>query len=202
MYRLHNYYVSEWYYSLEEIAKYLYPALSDDAYSDNFKTIFYTKFTNAPLWDSSNNPKAHLSDLWKLVYARFKDHFCYKSDIEVIQDKDAYNFMLKVVNVIVMTYDKYAKILDIYDSNKSKLMDRVKTTSTSKNKFNDTPQNEDNGSFEDDDHVTNINMANAETETDANTIMGRIKEINDSYQNILLQWANEFDKLFIEEGNV
>lgn len=38
--------------------------------------------------------------------------------------------------------------------------------------------------------------------SDPTTIMERISEIQNKYQNLMLKWLNEFDKLFIEEGNI
>ena len=199
----HSYLEKRHYLSLYEVCKTIYPSLSNDAYADTFKDIFYTYFANAPLW-SGENPKEHLVDLWRLVFARYKNHYCYYLLTEENNINSAYNCLLKVVNTIIMTYDKYATLLTIYATNKNDLLAKIKTSSGSITRFNDTPQvpEGDSHTLDDDEYVTNITKSKGDSETDGDTIMARIREIQDSIQNVLLNWSNEFDKIFIEEYNV
>lgn len=88
-------------------------------------------------------------------------------------------------------------------------------------KMNDTPQTEDvNSGFEADQYVSELHKEKSDHSQNGNssitgsgsitrshssdptTIMERIAEIQNKYQNLMLKWLNEFDKLFIEEGNI
>lgn len=91
-------------------------------------------------------------------------------------------------------------------------------SSKARTRFSDTPELA--GLYDDEKYTTNLsngdvdssgeNTANIEssgkkevvTKIDPMTIMARIKEIDDNYQNIMLKWVNEFDRLFIDGCNV
>lgn len=102
------------------------------------------------------------------------------------------------------TAPRYTKLLELYDSNKSKLMDALKNTTSSNaiSKFNDTPEN--TGDFEGESYTTNVTIGDVESTTELNpmTAMERLREIEESYRNVMLQWVNEFDRLFIDGANI
>ena len=150
--------------------------------------------------------KPHITDLLNLLYSRFYTHYVYGTDGDTRNDlygRKFVDFKNKVLSIIIQTYDRYAKMLDLYDSEKTKLLDGVKTTTTGVGRFNDTPQNITDGSeFGDNSHITNITKSTAEAESDVDTKMARLDEISRKYRNLLKDWTNEFDGLFIEERNI
>ena len=90
------------------------------------------------------------------------------------------------------------------------------TDMSGKNLINDTPQTADVvATIEQDQYVSELSKSTAHTdnigdiseavqdatttEMDSMTAMAKIKEIQDSYQNVLRRWSDEFSYLFMEE---
>ena len=96
--------------------------------------------------------------------------------------------------VYLSTYEKYIALLDFYAAEKAHLLDRI--GSTTKSKFNDTPQN--GGDFDNDEHLSTINTTTAEQ--DVMPLINRLDDISRLYQNVVSDWADEFKHLFIPQG--
>ena len=144
--------------------------------------------------------KDEYGEVLDLVIKRFHNFYCFStlsSEFSVTEQK---NFIAKLIMILEMTEGRFMSLLKSYDEAKDKLLGPVTNKVKSKNRFNDTPQN--NGTYEEDPYTTNISFVDSETEFDSDTIMGRIREIEGNYQNVLLNWSNEFDALFIEEDNI
>lgn len=90
------------------------------------------------------------------------------------------------------------------------------TDVSGKNIYNDTPQTTDIvATMEDNQYASELSKSTAHTdnsgeidetvdtedntEVDPETTMARIKEIQDSFDNVLKRWSNEFSGLFLEE---
>lgn len=99
-------------------------------------------------------------------------------------------FAGKVYVWLKETIDKYEKIIDIYDSQKANLLNKLESISVSK--FNDTPQN--NAIGYDDTHTTNATQVS--TQADPASIMVRLNEIRYNWDNIFKSWANDFGRIF------
>ena len=142
------------------------------------------------------------------------------------------DFFGKLTNIMYYTYDKYANLLGLYENNADGLLNRLQriTSGTIGNtgtqsmsgstsdlrKDNDTPQG--SGDFSDDTHTSfiskgtgsssttrtdNLQTSSSTTESwDSEYLMDKLKKIQDSYRNLMLEWVNEFRILFIEGGNV
>lgn len=182
--------------------------------------------------DEFFEPTELMFDLYNKIYLRYKDHFACSID----KDNDferlnaSIKFLKKLFLVIDFTYDKYSKLLSLYDGEKDKLLDKLsrvrsgsrEIASSGENEnngfslFNDTPQNTDVvADIEGDQYVSNLSKDKTtgssssegtdefeETETyDTMTIMSKLEEIEKYYSMIWLKWLNEFDRLFIEEAN-
>ena len=65
---------------------------------------------------------------------------------------------------------------------------------------NDTPQN--TGDFADDTHTSHITQTSGTSEVEVKTPIERLKEIQDGYSDVLARWSEEFNTLFLEEGNL
>lgn len=179
--------------------------------ANTFYQEFYTKYANAPLWADSSTADDYIEDLYLLVYARYFDSYCVRTEYDYDVDEDSQvldtttleRFIVNFINLIVLTYPKYSTLLAYYDAQQSNLMNQISSTQTGVARFNDTPQNAESGDeFEGDTHVTNITNTSATSATDGMTPIERLKQIQDSYKSVMNDWSNEFAKLFIDENNI
>ena len=186
-------------YELFEDAAILFDAGDNNSFFDAFDMILPS--TNFVFKDSSAL-KTHLEDLFNLLYNRFSEWYCVRirgtftpSD----EDKELKKFMLKLNNITQMTYDKYATRLDIFTAKKNSLMAQVQAGTIAKTGYNDTPQNESSGGFEDTTHRTTFTKVDSQSLTDGATPIERIDEIDRKIKNIMLEWCEEFRQLFWED---
>ena len=91
--------------------------------------------------------------------------------------------------------EKYSLLIQNLEANKSKLLDDVKSSSTSR--FNDTPQN--SGDFSDDQHTSTVTKT--ENSSNVGTMMARLNEIEDNIKQLYIDWSNEFRKFIIWSVN-
>lgn len=156
--------------------------------------------------------KSIIDELVREVYARFYDHYVFGTCNHILDGRvyiQAYSSKIvflrtRFTSIFNQTYDRYMNLLKTYNSQLSKLLDSVKTKSTGVGKFSDTPQNEivNGDEFGDNGHISNLTKSENETETEFDTKMGRIDEIQRKFRNVLKDWTEEFSGLFIEEGNI
>lgn len=194
-------YEVKYFYTLKEIVK-SFTTLDVEPYDSNtFEDLFYEEFPNAPLWKQDHSSKDYLEELWQLTYARFYDHYTYSGDSETPEHEEI--FFVRMINIIVMTYPKYSSLMKYYKDKEGLLMNQIETTGEGLARFNDTPQNEEaDDEFEGDLHVTNITKTKSVSATDGVSPIERLKQIQDSYKMVLRDWSNEFEKIFIEEGDI
>lgn len=149
----------------------------------------------------SYSANAGINDFLLHLIMRYGKYYVYHIDTAeptAVEESSANKDWLTLFfHMLDVTAPKYTKILSIYKDNENKLMDKLTNASQTVNRFNDTPQ--DGGLFDDDSHTTSVNQIDSSAETDVATVMARLKEIQDSYENVLLLWSNEFYRLFIKE---
>lgn len=130
----------------------------------------------------------------------------YKSivDIETFEDDGTTEYqsrheeLLGRINAWCVTTRKYyGKLAKLYTENESKLLDQIKSTSTSKNRDSDVPQL--SGNWDGDDQVSTIASASTESLTDSGSMMSRLSEIRSGYRDIMQLWARDFYKNFLQE---
>lgn len=130
----------------------------------------------------------------------------YKSivDIETFENGDTTEHQPKHEEVLgrinawcVTTRKSFGKIAKLYTENESKLLDQIKSTSTSKNRDSDVPQL--SGDWDGDDQVSTIASASTESLTDSGSMMSRLSEIRSGYRDIMQLWARDFYKNFLQE---
>lgn len=160
--------------------------------ADGFSTSI---FNNEDGYTNPNYPK-----LINLIVKRFLHKLCFYTDSNNFDLNKSHNFIAKICMIIEMTSPRYLALLGAYTSSEGKLLDPVKITNSGTIRFNDTPQDE--GDFANDSHTTNITEDNRETFNDLDSKMGRIREIESNYNNVLLNWSNEFEAIFMEEENI
>ena len=164
-------------------------------------------------YDYNYNPqtsyilRAHISDLFQRLYAKYWKEYVFALEEDSVAGTEYNNakneFYTKVGTIIMATFERYNKLLDVYTSELSKLLDGVKSSTTGVGRFNDTPQNiTDGDEFGDNTHISNITKSTAEAVSDVDTKINRIDEIQRKLRNIWKDWVDEFDGLFIERGNI
>lgn len=130
----------------------------------------------------------------------------YKSiiDIETFENGDTeehqpkHEEVLGRINAWCVTSRKYyGKLAKLYTENESKLLDQIKSTSTSTNRDSDVPQLD--GVWDGNDQVSTIASASTESLTDSGSMMSRLSEIRSGYRDIMQLWARDFYKNFLQE---
>lgn len=256
--------------------------------NNNANYKMYPNVFEKPQDATSWRLKSPFDDCWWQIATRFREDIIFGID----EDEDttanrksvAIQFFLSLIFVAEQTAEKYTTLLDIYQTEKDKLMDALEnitsetheeesnedlsqenetslngeksgtshqdTSSNSeatestqaRTRFSDTPEMA--GMYDDDKYTTNLtngdvdgnSESSAESSADGTTsetnsqtsstsgnssavkeasgkrevlskvnpmtIMARIKEIDDNYNNIMLKWVNEFERLFLDGANV
>ena len=162
-----------------------------------------------------NQAKGTGFDLWQSIYFRYHDMFVFFIDYhklgvsidDVLDPKrwisfvadDFREFMIRFLSILSQTRNRYEILIGEYEKQKSSLMNQLKTSSTTKSRFNDVPQ--EKLQYQSDDYATNASIGESETSTDTTTPILRLKEIEINYSNIIKDWTSEFEGLFIEPLN-
>ena len=104
------------------------------------------------------------------------------------------------IPLFVNTWDKYTKLINLYEAKKNNLLDQVKSSSRSVNTFNDTPQSSaDSDLWTDMDHISTSGKNQQEGATDSTTPIERLDEIRRKLEDIYSEWINELGRCFIRE---
>ena len=130
----------------------------------------------------------------------------YKSivDIETFENGDTTEHQPKHEEVLgrinawcVTTRKSYGKIAKLYTENESKLLDQIKSTSTSTNRDSDVPQLD--GDWNGYDQVSTVSSASTENLMDNGSVMNRLNEIRSGYRDIMQLWMRDFYKNFLQD---
>lgn len=202
--------------SMSDAESSTYWDLSDDEFlsmphnilgwSDQSYSTGYGNNKNVFKWDTGDAEWLFASDsiqaLVHIIWSRNSSNYIFSID----EDEDAeLNFHLAkfasdLINLMNITAPRYLALLNAYQEKKDDLLSKLKGSTHAVTRFNDTPQNA--GDFEDEEYATNVTIGDVSTENDPMTAMERIREIDESYNNLLLIWANEFNRLFLRRENV
>ena len=163
----------------------------------------------------TNQTKGTGFELWKSIYFRYYDMFVFFIDyhkfgvsIDYVLDPkrwigfvadDFRDFLMRFLSIVSQTRNRYEVLIGEYNKQKSSLMNQLKTSSTTKSRFNDVPQ--EKLVYQSDDYATNASIGESESFTDTTTPILRLKEIEINYSNIIKDWTSEFEGLFIESLN-
>lgn len=202
MFNYFDEYTEVYYFNLEE------------AYKINFNEdlgFYNNDFSKCCLFDENskitfdlNSNLAILNKLHNQVFNSYK-----KKYIIILEDnnqdliKQSFIDWLKRYNSLInQTAPKYLKMIKLYEENESKLLSKVETITSSKSRYNDTPQSSDFEEIEGTDFASNYTKNDGVASSDVNTLMARIDEIQTHLRNLYTDWKNEFNQLFIEKENV
>ena len=178
--------------------------LVSDIVEDLFfnKYLDYTEFSEEGVNVKSFYDADLEYQLFRNLYSRFSDEVIYfdSSSFDKLSDshqKRASKFMIKLLHRYQYVGDKYISLLTYYRNSNNKLLEQIKTTAKSTGKFNDTPQIE--GNFIASEYTTNITTSEAETASDKDSLILRLKEIQDHYKLVYADFINEFKRVFVTQ---
>lgn len=116
--------------------------------------------------------------------------YYYKSiiDIETFEndttEPSEHEELLGKINTwCITTLKYYGKLAKLYEDNESKLLDQIKSTSTSTSRDSDVPQL--SGAWDGNDQVSTVASASTENLTDNGSMMSRLNEIRSGYRDIM-----------------
>ena len=196
-----------YYFTLQEIIEFAYiqeKHLIDKFTFYNIPSLDIIKSNLIPANNANGLLEPMINELWQSIIARYYDDYAVMiseedDTIPSLTWENISPFFNKLINTITRTKDYYLTLLNIYNNQKNNLLNQVKSISTNTTRFNDTPQN--GGEFVDDNHTSEFTKVNNSIESDVNTMMYRINEIQKLYRNVMKDWVDEFEKLFIERGD-
>lgn len=168
-------------------------ALEFAVFGNDEITSFISQYVTNPL---SEEDSTIFNELFsKYIFPRFYDWLCVKEEVDLFSENiypyaKNKDLAIRFLSIFINTKERYKTIRNIYTSNINNLMAKVE--STSKIKFNDTPQNA--GEFDGDNHNTHVTTTT--NNSDIDSPIKRIDEISVKLRNIMLEWSNEFIGMF------
>ena len=131
-------------------------------------------------------------------YKSIVDIETFENGDDTTQNQPKHEDVLGRINAwCVTTRKSYGKIAKLYTENESKLLDQIKSTSTSTNRDSDVPQLD--GDWDGYDQVSTVASASTESLMDNGSMMNRLNEIRSGYRAIMQLWARDFYKNFLQE---
>ena len=195
-----NRFIARHYYTLADLLTFTETTVLNEyklaeSYDDGFKMVLRSVFGVSDDDLDTVLKSIEAANLWSMYIApyRLNEFIVYKDNAEITSVSDAkfQEWMTRYVARLKFTFERYKTLLDIYAAQKANLLNAVKASNTIR--FNDTPQN--GGEFTADLYTTTFTKT--ESQTDVNTLMARIDEIDKAYQNVYGNWAKEFSELFM-----
>lgn len=140
------------------------------------------------------------------VYPKYWNQYMIKTT--KTREEDNHQFYLKmnqfydgVITILNQTWARYARLVKLYDAESQYLMNSVEQTRELLHKYNDTPQESgQDDPFNEDSHLTDASKDVETLSNDLMTKMERLDEIERLWKNIYVEWAKEFERLFIAVG--
>lgn len=194
-------YDKEYFWTLKEI---LDPENTLEPYQLNSEVVIdivetMTGYTT-PLISEGEWTNENYGKVIDLVIKRFWKHYGMSTKEDIFDYKLQKQFIAKLLSILEMTSPRYLTILQAYEDSKEELLSPVKVKVSGITRFNDTPQDE--GDFANDAHTSNLTEDERTTENDLDSKMGRIREIEGNFNNVILNWSREFESLFVEDMNL
>lgn len=156
----------------------------------------------------------NVSKLWKGVFDKYfynaivkivlpfdtPQSYIDSEDFARLKQKEYYKWIRKFLSLLDETSTYFLAVLNAYQASATSLMDDIKATSKNAVKFNDTPQNPNTaGVYQGDDYITHYTSTEGETSSPLMSKIMRLKEIQDSYKDVMSDWIKAFERIFYEE---
>lgn len=148
--------------------------------------------------------KKYIKDLTNIIYDRQHNNYIYRvndvdEDYELVE-ADYPKAMNKFIDVLNLTMPKYIPMMYEAETLYQDLLKKLESESDSFNRYNDTPQNEqDEVDFNSENYATNMGRSKSVTKVDSGSPVARMDELRTRWKSIVLEWSNQFDMIFIDE---
>lgn len=188
--------ITRYYYTMNELGL--------DYLANGFNKLFFQ-------WIGSYVDDTYTSTLFEDVQLSYGDDFIMYIDVyhpmwepvekptvqQILSDYPQYKKeFVKQINKIKHWVDeskyRYKKLINLYEDNANKLMDKVETISSTQ--FNDTPQTTVDG-LDGDNYATTYTKN--KSASDLATVMSRLDEIRRAWRSMYEEWSNEFGSTFV-----
>ena len=131
-------------------------------------------------------------------YKSIVDIETFDNDDDTTEHQSKHEEVLGRINAWCVTTRKYyGKLAKLYTENESKLLDQIKSTSTSTSRDSDVPQLD--GDWDGYDQVSTVASSSTESLIDNGSMMQRLNEIRSNYRDIMQLWMRDFYKNFLQE---
>lgn len=183
---------TKYYFSLEEIMK-LYAVDAPNPWmAKNENRGFYDTIKEICGISFSTSDNEYTRTLFQTyIWPKYYREYIFVGDSETWNPEFGWDTCGAIFTWLEATKENYAFLIRTYNEQRDNLLKGIK--STTRTKLNDTPQ--EIGDFWSDEYVTST--SGVETETDANTLINRIDEINRKIKNVYFDWAEEFREFII-----
>lgn len=196
-----------YYYTLEDMIAYGYSNHNKNTISNLYG--YWTSIANDHDGDYFI-VTAGLEDSTKTIVNNFMKEYlipkCSGYYVDLLDDGDEMSdydhslFWRRFGLFINETAPRYSYLIEMFESQKSNLLNAVKTVTESESKGIDTPQDiniPSASSVEASNHISSLAGAKTETSSDYGTLMSRIVEIRQNLENIYSLWLNDFRRQFL-----
>lgn len=121
-------------------------------------------------------------------------------DSHDLTNEDVGRVLNKIINLLDNTAPRYIPMFKANESATDDLVKKASSNSSSSTRFNDTPQN--TGGYEDLDHATTTTHFESSASADTGSIVDRLSAMYANFKNVILEWSNEFNCLFLNEAQI
>lgn len=118
------------------------------------------------------------------IYPKYKTMAVAYGETQTEVDKEAYNFLVHLLNKIKTSRDEYKKLIDLFDSIKDNLLSEIK----SQTKFNDTPQTTTTAGITSYDDTYNTTVST--TYNDGASKIARLAEVEAYIKDYYSKWRD------------
>ena len=184
----------------------LLEALLNDSSSSYAATLSFYDSVNSAIRSEAVELLDALQNKWNdQIAAIARTYYQGVEEYDASEEAEAWrvaciSFIKGITSILNLTYPRYSVILSAYATQKSKLLDQVKLESKALTRHNDAPQN--SGDYSGDTYTSDYVITSAEQETDHGTPMERLREIEQSYSDVIRDWLKYFDNMFLLEVNL
>ena len=141
--------------------------------------------------------------LLQSIYRRFVSNVCFTIENDDELFMKVTNFFDTLLNLLTNTYPRYKIILSELETLQNKLIAPVKINRTDTNvgKIKDTPQADITPDSDAYNSAVTWSQNKSEVEDQKLDNLDLSDKLREKWQNVMLEWSNEFDRLFIDSAN-
>ena len=188
-------------FTLKEICNYFnFPTFELYDQSEDFVNDFEGLTDGLKTGAVSSADKPYYNAVLNLIYDEYRNIGAIEVDDDdlTLHDEEAKEFLMDLFTRLRRVAPRYLKLLKLYASEDSKLLDPISVSGGRVMKLNNTPQSEDSSDvYAEMPYVNSATKELSKTDSDGASKIQRLDEIASGYRNLLDEWARNIDELFI-----